>query len=163
MQNQTTDPLPRDRVQKQRVLAELLGPRGLAAMKARGLDLHAPDATDANASLDEDAMTWQRNRLLQRLRDSGLLADRQNDIGELLPSPVSQDAVGDGLPPVADIAAGMLSTRIAGLIDPDQLANEHPAVIAHILRDQDRALRVSVLKTLPGYRSRAVMRYLQRT
>jgi flagellar motor switch protein FliG len=43
----------------------------------------------------------------------------------------------------------------------EDLAAEHPAVIAHLLRDAPQQMRVAILRALPGQLARAVMRRLK--
>jgi flagellar motor switch protein FliG len=45
----------------------------------------------------------------------------------------------------------------------EDLAAEHPAVIAYLLKSEDQQVRVSVLRALPGQVARAVMRRLRST
>jgi flagellar motor switch protein FliG len=52
---------------------------------------------------------------------------------------------------------GKMPTLAAG----EDLAREHPAVIAHILRPEAQDVRVAVLRALPGQLARDVMRRLK--
>ncbi|MBO6603355.1 hypothetical protein [Rhodophyticola porphyridii] len=136
---------------KARVLLGLLGPERFEAFR-KG----SPDAAslniDTSSPTDSDVTEWQRNRLIQRFRDRGLLAGEDAD-----DAPVRARA------PALDPPSGApaLVARLADNLDDATLMNEHPAVIAHLLKPQSTALRARVLRQLPGAQARAVMRVLK--
>ncbi|AHM03726.1 hypothetical protein roselon_01338 [Roseibacterium elongatum DSM 19469] len=154
------------RDEKLGAIAALLGPETLARLRARGLPAHVPDQA-APASVAPDRLAWHQNRLLQRLRDRldqappappGPSPDRPTPD----PDPVAE-APGDA--PIAAAAAprpqGGIDARIASALDPMRLADEHPAVLAHILRGMDRSSRVATLHALPGSVARAAIQRLR--
>lgn len=128
---------------KARVLLDLFGPSGVERLKQAGLPadlLPETVAQDDNAS-DDDG----REALLQRLRDRGLLTSNPSRT----PKPASEPET------------SALSARIADNLDGSALEAEHPAVIAHVLQSQPRAVRLRVLRALPGTVARAVMPFLK--
>lgn len=138
---------PRDDrfARKARVLLDLFGPAGVERLKRAGLPAELlPDSTTAPAEpAAEGSADEGRHALLKRLRERGLLDP-------------------DTTPPVADRESiPSLSAVIAEHLDGNALAAEHPAVIAHVLRDRPRTVQLRVLRALPGSVARAVMRFLK--
>lgn len=117
----------------------------LAASPAQAAPRRSPDAT-----IDADRIAWQTNRLIQHLRSrtapASAKAHRPSPEPAAPPAPPQRRPEGSRIPP---LAAG------------EDLAGEHPAVIAHMLRDAPQELRVAVLRALPGQIARAVMRRLK--
>lgn len=124
------------RAEKLRAIAALFG-EGMAARIGAG----AP--TGPLGTADPERLAWQTNRLIRHLRD------RVEDG----PTPEPQQIN----PPARSPAGRTLPVLVAG----EDLAAEHPAVIAHILRGQAQDIRVSVLRALPGHVSRAVIQRLR--
>ncbi|RMA43514.1 hypothetical protein [Rhodophyticola porphyridii] len=141
---------PKWKADKARVLLGLLGPERFEAFR-KGSPDGAGLNIDTSVPTDSDVTAWQRNRLIQRFRDRGLLA------GEDADAPVRAHA------PRIDPPSGApaLVARLADNLDDATLMNEHPAVIAHLLKPQSTALRARVLRQLPGAQARAVMRVLK--
>lgn len=103
-----------------------------------------------DAAIDADRVAWQTNRLIQHLRSRTTSASAKAHLPS--PEPASLQA-----PPQHRRQTPRLPPLSAG----EDLAGEHPAVIAHMLRDAPQELRVAVLRALPGQIARAVMRRLK--
>jgi hypothetical protein len=101
---------------------------------------------------DPDRVAWQTNRLIQHLRHRSAAA--QTDPQAAL-APARHTA-----PPIAPPRKPGPST-LPPLLAGEDLAAEHPAVIAHMLRHAPQHVRVAVLRALPGQLARTVMRRLQ--
>jgi hypothetical protein len=138
---------PRD--EKLRAIAAIFGD-AVAARLATGQPGEASRRQDPACEADADRVAWQTNRLIQHLRQSVPGADGP-------PPPPMQNN------PVATkrVARAPERARLPALLDGEDLAVEHPAVIAHMLRDAPQQVRVAVLRALPGQVSRAVMRRLR--
>lgn len=150
---------PMSRAEKMSILSSLLGPDALAR-------LHEGQEENRTVSLPVDAerAAWQRNKLLERLR--------QQD-GENTVSP--EAALGQPLkakhPANGDAHAGAqrrlggatphLDAQLAKLFDPAKLAQEHPAIIARLVQSLSRDKRVDVLKSLPGPIARSIVQRLR--
>ena len=85
---------------------------------------------------DADRVAWQTNRLIHLLRERSAAQTS----AQAAPQPRPR-----GPRPPPPLLAG------------EDLAAEHPAVIAHMLRDAPQDLRVRVLRALPGHMARMVM------
>lgn len=125
--------------------------RAIAAVfgEATAQRLGADRSLAAPGTPDADRLAWQTNRLIRHLRDrTGGEAPRQTQ---------SQ--------PQARVTTrpSPAGPRIPVLVAGEDLAAEHPAVIAHILRNEAQDIRVSVLRALPGQVARAVMYRLRAT
>lgn len=129
---------------KLRAIAAVFG----EAMAARIGASVTPGAVDA---ADADRLAWQTNRLIRHLRDR--VDGPADSAARTRPTPT---------------AARSSGTRISGtrglpaLAAGEDLAAEHPAVIAHILRGEAQHVRVSVLRALPGHVARAVIQRMRR-
>lgn len=151
------DPLPTaatTRAEKLRAIAAVFG----ESMAAR-LD---PGRVPPPAGPPDPArLAWQTNRLIRHLRD-------RVDPGQVRPGAgTSTDATAgaqarppDPAPPMGHGAA-TLPRPLPFLVAGEDLAAEHPAVIARILRTEPQDIRVSVLRALPGPVARAVIRRLR--
>lgn len=141
------------RSEKMGLLSAMLGPEALARLRQEVKK--SPDI-EAHEALDPDRAAWHRNKLLERLRQqqSGTMA------------PVSEHRVQDqpeprlARPAVARPATS-IDARIASHASKAGLQDEHPAVIARLLRGLDRADRIRALKTLPGPLARSVVQRLR--
>lgn len=158
------------KAEKARALLSLLGRDRFEALRQSGLgapEMEADGIKSAEAA--DDTLAWQRNRLIQRLRERGLLGGEPS-----LAEPLSTTAT--KIDPLATLeaknitkavneirspmGAEILVARLAANLDRSTLANEHPAIIAHLLKSQNTALRAQILRDLPGPHARAVMRYI---
>ena len=128
------------RAEKLRAIAAVFGD----AMAARIGAGAAPGPAEA---ADPERLAWQTNRLIRHLRD-------RVDGG-----PQEQPAPDRAAPARPVTRPRSLPVLVAG----EDLAAEHPAVIAHILRGESQDIRVSVLRALPGHVSRAVIQRLRPT
>ncbi len=149
MPETTQTPQPADaRDEKLRAIAEVFG----EAVAAR---IGAGDFRGSAAPADPDRLAWQTNRLIRHLRDRG---DRGDNI---LPDakPAVQPRPDAGAP--SGGTAPKAQARVPVLVAGEDLAAEHPAVIAHVLKTESQQVRVSVLRALPGPVARAVMNRLR--
>ena len=146
-----------DQAGKTALLAELLGEARVADWQKSGVLPQKP-----KEEADTASVAWHRNRLIEKFRERGLL-----------PSAASEQSPNQSKPAVKtrsnrvakaanpEFTPGGLGARLAKHLDPDRLADEHPAVIALFLRSQTPHLRSQVLRGLPGGQARAVMRILR--
>lgn len=149
-----TDPLPspieaRTRDDKLRAIAHVFGD---AVANRIGPTAARPSAEPP----DRDRLAWQTNRLIAHLRDK-VDADAKaarTDVG----IPTGEATHTGAKPAPKDLARGR---RLPLLIAGDDLAAEHPSVIAHLLKHESQDVRVSVLRALPGQVARAVMQRLR--
>jgi len=116
----------------------------------------SPAAAAHTPGPDADRLAWQTNRLIRHLRDRTELDPTgrgalSTETHSTVPRPPPQPA-----PPRPQQRAPM-PMLVAG----EDLAAEHPAVIAHLLKGETQQVRVSVLRALPGQVARAVMRRLR--
>ena len=158
------------KAEKARALLSLLGRDRFEALRQSGLGAPEMEADGIkSAETADDTLAWQRNRLIQRLRERGLLACEPSPTEPLSTTVAKNDpcATPEGLNITKEVdvirsPAGTesLVARLAANLDRSTLANEHPAIIAHLLKSQNTALRAQVLRDLPGPRARAVMRYI---
>jgi hypothetical protein len=134
------------REEKLQAIAAVFGD-AVAARLASMPSAQNPRRHDTPAA-DADRVAWQTNRLIQHLR-ARVAPDRTPSKGptvpDLLRAPLQRRELG----------------KIPALVEGEDLAAEHPAVIAHILRDAPQDMRVAVLRALPGQVARAVMRRLR--
>jgi len=100
--------------------------------------------------VDPDTLEWQRNRLIRRLRDRMDENERRPAHGRVSGA-APKKAVRDLPDPIDRYPFPAKSA----------LAAEHPAVIAHMLRGEDQAQRVHILRNLPGRIARDVMQRLR--
>jgi hypothetical protein len=132
---------------------------------------------DLAGKADTNQLAWQTNRLIRHLRD------RVNDEGAFSARVSAKTAAPMSAPASAPASAetrhataahphhhspipdaqgqGRQRARLPVLVAGEDLAGEHPAVIAHVLRDEPQHIRVSVLRALPGHISRAVITRLR--
>lgn len=154
------------REDKLRAIAAVFGDAMAARLGAGNLPM--PEDTPGS-----DRLAWQTNRLIRHLRDridGGGLDVALPRSGRAVPdSGVAATAQtrpadgGRGKPGAAlRVAAGRAGlSQLPTLIAGEDLAAEHPAVIARILKDEPQEIRVSVLRALPGQVARAVMQRLR--
>jgi hypothetical protein len=137
--------------QKARALLGLLGPDGLARLSAQGLGASVMDAIgqESQAELPSD-LAWRQNDILGRLRAKGILSKLDPNMPQLAdPKTLAV--------PREDIALHW-PERVSALLDPADLASEHPSVIAMTLKDRPAAERARFLRSLPGIHARSVLR-----
>ena len=145
----------KDQAGKAALLTELLGEDRLADWQRTGV---LPRKTSKKS--DPESVAWHRNRLIEKFRERGLLPPTDakpvslQDNTKVAPEPLSRATSSEFTP-------GGLGARLAKHLNPDRLADEHPAVIALFLRSQTAQLRSQVLRGLPGGQARAVMRILR--
>lgn len=141
MQSHATQPISSDRDtqfrRKARLLLDLLGPSGVEKLKRAGLPL----SLDTDGAADNAALSERERDALMARFDTSLPAT---------PSPAFRQVP----------ARHSLEERLAEALDADNLAGEHPAVIATVLRGQPTQVRRDILRLLPGASARATMRYL---
>lgn len=138
---------------------------GGGAARGAALPTDRPDP----ARPDPDRLAWQTNRLIRHLRDrvgevapAAAQAAPAGAAASVQPRPAAaatsaqRVAAPPGAPPVFRRTA-----RVPTLAAGEDLAQEHPAVIAHVLRGEGQEIRVAVLRALPGTLARDVMRRLK--
>lgn len=138
---------PRD--EKLQAIAAVFGD----AVAARLASPHSAELGRKTEATPTDAgrVAWQTNRLIQHMRTrvaaEGALPSAS------LPNATSAQKGATG----QRRKVAKLPTLAAG----EDLSAEHPAVIAHLLRDAPQQMRVAILRALPGQLARAVMRRLK--
>ena len=140
------------RAEKLSALETLLGADAMARLR-RADDGFDPADTELS-SADAERVAWQRNQLLERLHERWMKGRGAPGYDTALPAPNARPA---SAPEIAD----SVGSRIASAVDLPSLANEHPAVIVHILRQMERRDRVSALRALPGPIARAAIHRLR--
>lgn len=145
-----------DRGGKAALLTELLGAKRLEEMRQSGA---LPRATRSES--DAASLVRHRNRLIEKFRERGLI--ETSEPAERQKPQTAKKAGREAAKPKThpDFAPGGIGTRLAKHLNPERLADEHPAVIAMFLRSQPANLRSEVLRGLPGSQARAVMRILR--
>ena len=164
-----------DYSRKARLLLDLLGRERLEDLSRKGLgarllealpDADGPGADGPGAEEKDAQQPYARGSrreaipagpaaadLIDRFRRGGLIeADPAGAAPPPEPAPVPRPA-----PP----RPGLASRLAEALGDGASLADEHPAVVAFLLRDQSAGLRARVLRALPGPGARRVMRHLR--
>jgi hypothetical protein len=152
---------PASRAEKMSILSALLGPEGLARLRAGQPDLPSA-APGASLDIDSERAAWHRNKLLERLRDQGRPA-LGSTASQRPPAPAVRPTTGAPAAASApDRSSGRgLDMRIAAIADLETLADEHPAIITRLLRNLSRDERIAVLKSLPGPVARTVVTRLR--
>ena len=108
-----------------------------------------PDPAARPGADDPDRLAWQTNRLIRHLRDRVAMPGAA--------PPATDPPPGDRPAPAPFRRSRAMPPLAAG----EDLAREHPAVIALMLRPETQEIRVAVLRALPGHLSRDVMRRLK--
>ncbi|MBF9035267.1 hypothetical protein HKCCE2091_13560 [Rhodobacterales bacterium HKCCE2091] len=181
------NPRPKSNAGKSALLAELLGVERLAALRQTGA---LPPVTEEGTS-DPGTLAWHRNRLIERFRERGFLGTAASTVSAPPPrkregaksgsSPGSAESKNGALKsedasrPTGTYSRpdgsksqdpvfrpGGLGARVVSNLEPDRLCDEHPAVVALLLRAQAPATRSDILRGLPGSQARAVMRHLRK-
>jgi len=142
-------PAATSREEKLQAIAAVFGDAVAArlAMPRAAEPLRRPETPPADA----DRVAWQTNRLIQHLR--------ARVTGDEAPPPVPPARPASATPGTAPRRREI--TKLPTLMEGEDLAAEHPAVIAHMLRDAPQQMRVAVLRALPGQVARAVMRRMK--
>lgn len=148
------------RREKAGLLAQILGPERLDALRDAGLDGDLSEGGQDPGPAAPETLAWHRNRLIQKFRDRGLIdgpaGGHPAPLAAAAPGPAPKPGPDRRVPPGSGIAG-----RLAVHLDEGRLADEHPAVIALLLRPQPAGLRARVLRDLPGPQARAVARLLR--
>ena len=145
-----------DQAGKAALLAELLGESRVADWQRTGV---LPKKSKEKA--DAASVAWHRNRLIEKFRERGLIPSTAPVQSPKPPQAPKAEPKPTAKTPSPDFSPGGLGARLAKHLDPERLADEHPAVIALFLRSQTAQLRSQVLRGLPGAQARAVMRILR--
>lgn len=144
-----------DRAGKAALLKELMGGKRPPETRKTGV---SPDGQTENA--DPASIAWHRNRLIEKFRERGLIpstsAAEERTSATTKPSLSKKEELTN-----PDFAPGALGTRLAKHLSAERIADEHPAVIALLLRSQPANLRSEILRSLPGPQARSVMRVLR--
>lgn len=165
------NPLPlgaASRAEKMSVLSALLGPEALAKIR-EGQPAAAPIVQGAPVEVDADRAAWHRNKLLERLRSQSGRAPAASGH----PQPYKPAATAPAPTRAAEMPAlagsmlasarrsGGLDTRLAAIADLNTFEQEHPAVIARLMKGLSREERVVALRSLPGPIARSIVRRLR--
>lgn len=164
-------PLPTgttSRSEKMSILSTLLGPDALAKLR-EGLSDPKFHAVDADVEVNADRAAWHRNKLLERLRGQSTRPNStlppSSVVGQMKPpsAPNERAYQRKEAQPVVKAARPTdgLDARLAAIVDTDTIDQEHPAVIARLLRGLPREERIVVLKALPGPIARSIVRRLR--
>jgi hypothetical protein len=140
------------RAEKLSALATLLGPDAMERLRRADDGFDPADAEHSPA--DAGRVAWQRSRLLERLRERW--TDEHG-----APEPGTAPRTSSAGPASAPEIAESVGSRIASSVDLPSLADEHPAVIVHVLRQMGRRDRVAALRALPGPIARAAIHRLR--
>jgi hypothetical protein len=136
-------------------LTALIGPETMERLRRRHPGFGA--SPDESAMTDAERVAWQRNRLLERLRSNwDGPPPAEKDRSKAAPGGPDRDAARS-----SSNSVDRVDRHIASGLSLTNLKDEHPAVIARVLRGLDRAGRVSVLQQLPGHTARAALRRLK--
>lgn len=151
---------PRD--EKLQAIMAMLGPE----VAARLLHPSKTPHEQSREPIDAERVAWQQNRLIQHLRTRTpapvpLAANEGGYQGDSEKESRNPKAHNDAAPPCVPVQSPGPSATLPVLTAADDLAAEHPAVIAQFLRHEPQMTRVSVLRVLPGPVARAVMKRLR--
>lgn len=156
---------PASRAEKLSILSAMLGPEALARLREGQSDT-AAKPSDPVVTIDSDRAAWHRNILLERLRKQGggvVVPDGR--AGGKVPLSGAGAAPTDAPRPLEarrDRPLGRsLDLRLSAIADLESLGDEHPAIVARLLRSLSREERVAVLKSLPGPVARSVLKRLR--
>lgn len=154
------------RAEKLSLLSSMLGPDAMERVRKASASPTADAHTDP-VEMDADRAAWHRNRLLQRLRQQGRVKGNGEAEG---PAPTLTPAKkADADPQVQTapprqapiVAKAGLDARLSKISDPATLGQEHPAIIARLIKGLSRDARVEALKSLPGPIARSIVRRLR--
>jgi hypothetical protein len=146
---------PQSKSEKTSALVALFGADVVERLRKRhpGLLSQADDYESA----DLTRVAWQKNRLLEKLRSDWVEPEKVEQIQERH----GGIRVAGGASGNSPRAPSKVDAFIASSLSLTDLPNEHPAVIARVLRGLDREGRVSILQQLPGKTARAALRRLR--
>lgn len=157
---------PPSRAEKLSILSAMLGPDALARVRDGQSD-PASLAPEIPVEVDKDRASWHRNKLLERLRQQAgtkLEAgkDQASAAGQTEPKarPESPRGSLDDQRIFGSPSAG-LDARLSKISDASMLEQEHPAIIARLIKTLPRDERVEALKSLPGPIARSIVRRLR--
>lgn len=142
------------RAEKLSILSAMLGPEALAKLRDVQPGLSGSPEIGA-VEIDADRAAWHRNKLLERLRTQTTPqgAKPAADRSERQAPPAAISTFGYDSP--------SLDARLARISDVGTLDQEHPAIIARLVRALPREDRVEALKSLPGPVARSILRRLR--
>lgn len=148
------------RAEKLSLLSTMLGPDAMARVR-EGTARSSPDLTAKQEEVEPGRAAWHRNRLLERLRQQvgDATASKTATSSGRLPS-ASKTPVTDTKQTI-DARNLRLDARLAQISDTANLGQEHPAIIARLIKALSRDERVDALKSLPGPVARSVVRRLK--
>lgn len=153
---------PMSRAEKLSILSAMLGPDAMARLREGHTEGPAEFGTDPVA-VDAERAAWQRNKLLERLRHQGeaKAAPRTTETdqprGKGSTAPLRGGEVQQRWGP----ENAHLDSRLAKISDLATLEQEHPAIIARLVKALSRDERVEALKSLPGPIARSIVRRLR--
>lgn len=149
---------PTSRAEKLSILSAMLGPDAMARVR----ETRSQDVKDLNPQqieVDAERAAWHRNRLLQRLRQQGGLKTKSVTQPTEKADAVSVKNLSNHQIPVPKNI--QLDARLAKISSASTLGQEHPAIIARLIKTLSRDERVEALKSLPGPIARSIVRRLK--
>lgn len=151
--------------EKLSILKAMLGPEALARVREGQPDIQ-PHAVSDSVEVDSDRATWHRNKLLERLRKhptgSRGTATSTGDERETADRLRKQSIIETGESRHGREAGhASLDAKLAKISDVSRLGQEHPAIIARVMKSLSRDERVEALKSLPGPVARSIVRRLR--
>ncbi len=147
--------------EKARILLDLFGPSGVDRLVRSGVDPRLRDALQRAAGSEVTAETApvQSAGLIKRLRETGLLIeeDKKQEIPSRRDRTTAKTTPAPRPTPTTSLSTAQ---AISACLQDAHLEEEHPAVIAYVLRDQSSSIQARVLKALPGACARATRRHM---
>lgn len=154
----TSDGRANSHDEKAKILLALLGRSRLEALRAKGLELPLPAQLPKEEQAEDLAQMRRQAAGLLRLAtrakaspSAGRVVEEDRDTKSVTAKPAK----------TKQAAPSDLSSRLIVHLDDLSLQEEHPAVIAHLLRSQSPQARAKLLRMLPGRQARAAMRILR--
>lgn len=118
-------------------------------------------ADDPTPQTETDRTRWQKNRLIEHLRRQGAMPPAGGVAGDAAGDVAGDEADARSDPAISQPLQPVLPPVHPGSMTARDLANEHPAILAKLLSESDQPTRVMVLRRLPGWLARDVMRRLK--
>lgn len=147
------------RDEKLSLLSSILGPDAMERLReSTGSDT---EPKNEKVAIEPDREAWHHNRLLERLRQQG---SKTSTSPKKAPDPKisrpsaasSEDAVR-----AQEVRNMHLDARLAKISNVATLGQEHPAIIARLIKALARDERVEALKSLSGPMARSIVRRLR--
>lgn len=153
---------PMSRAEKLSILSAMLGPEAVARLRDAQTEGPA-ELGNTPVEVDAERAAWQRNKLLERLRHQGRGTQPAASARGAAPNGNTDPAPRGEAEPHRQPgqASAHLDARLAKISDLASLGQEHPAIIARLVKVLPRDDRVEALKSLPGPIARSIVRRLR--